>query len=63
LVDATGAGDALAAALIISLLRGDRIDAALALGLAAAAMTCQSDNSVSPLLSLASLQTDVHSPS
>ena len=62
-VDATGAGDALAAAMIFGLLSGDTVDAALKLGLAAAALTCRSDHSVSPLLSLTALQTDRHSTS
>ena len=54
-IDATGAGDALAAAMIFALLRGDAIDTALALGLAAAALTCQAETSVSPAMSLAAL--------
>ena len=51
-IDATGAGDALAAALIFAHLRGDSIDTALSLGLAAAALTCQAETSVSPAMSL-----------
>jgi pseudouridine kinase len=50
-VDATGAGDALAAAMIIALLHGDSIDTALKLGLAAAALTCEAETSVSPAMS------------
>jgi pseudouridine kinase len=59
LVDATGAGDALAAAMIFGLLQhqNDEIDAVLTLGLAAAAVTCESENSVSPDMSLRLLQT------
>lgn len=56
LVDATGAGDALAAALIEALLRDEPIDLCLKRGLAAAALTCESEDSVSPLMSLAALE-------
>lgn len=52
LVDATGAGDALAAALIEALLRDEAIDLCLKRGLAAAALTCESEDSVSPMMSL-----------
>jgi len=55
LIDATGAGDALAAALIFARLRGASIDAALTLGLRAAALTCEAQASVSPVLSLTAL--------
>ena len=56
LVDATGAGDALAAALIEALLRDEPIDRCLRRGLAAAALTCESEDSVSPLMSPAALE-------
>ncbi len=55
LVDATGAGDALAAALIEALLRDEPIDICLKRGLAAAALTCESEDSVSPSMSLAAV--------
>jgi len=55
-IDATGAGDAMAAAILFSLLDGESIDAALALGLRAAALTCEVETSVSPRLSLDSLR-------
>jgi pseudouridine kinase len=51
LVDATGAGDALAAALLEALLRDEPIDLCLKRGLAAAALTCESEDSVSLALS------------
>ncbi len=56
LVDATGAGDALAAALIEALLRDEAIDLCLKRGLAAAALTCESEDSVSPLMSLQQIE-------
>ena len=56
LVDATGAGDALAAALIEALLRDEPIDLCLKRGLAAAALTCESEDSVSPLMSLTAIE-------
>lgn len=55
-IDATGAGDALAAAMIFALLRGDPIDVAIALGLSAAALTCQVETSVAADMSLDVLQ-------
>ncbi len=56
LIDATGAGDALAAAMIYALLEKHSIQVALKYGLAAAAITCESDESVSPLMSLEEIQ-------
>ena len=56
LIDATGAGDALAAALIEALLRDEPINNCLQRGLAAAAITCESEDSVSPLLSPEAIQ-------
>ncbi len=56
LIDATGAGDALAAALIEALLRDEPINVCLQCGLAAAAITCESEDSVSPLLSPEAIQ-------
>lgn len=56
LVDATGAGDALAAAVIEALLRDEPIDRCLKRGLAAAALTCESEDSVSPAMSLTAIQ-------
>lgn len=50
-VDATGAGDALAAAMIYALLRGDDVESALKLGLSAAALTCEVETSVAAALS------------
>jgi pseudouridine kinase len=55
IVDATGAGDALAAALIFALLRGDSIEDALSLGLIAASITCEAETSVSTAVSLDAL--------
>jgi pseudouridine kinase len=52
LVDATGAGDALAAAMLEALLRDEPIAVCLQRGLAAAAITCESEDSVSPVISL-----------
>jgi pseudouridine kinase len=51
LVDATGAGDALAATLIEALLRDEPIGVCLQRGLAAAALTCESEESVVPTMS------------
>jgi pseudouridine kinase len=59
--DATGAGDALAAALIEGLLRDEPIDLCLKRGLAAAALTCESDDTVSPYMSMDSIQQRVSS--
>jgi pseudouridine kinase len=56
LVDATGAGDALAAAMIEALLRDEPIGACLQRGLAAAALTCESEDTVSPDMSLVALE-------
>jgi pseudouridine kinase len=56
LLDATGAGDALAAALIEALLRDEPIGVCLQRGLAAAALTCESDDTVAPSMSLDNLQ-------
>ncbi|HTP08145.1 MAG TPA: PfkB family carbohydrate kinase [Anaerolineae bacterium] len=56
LVDATGAGDALAAALIEALLRDEPIGICLQRGLAAAALTCESEDTVAPSMSQDSLQ-------
>jgi pseudouridine kinase len=56
LVDATGAGDALAATLIEALLRDEPIGVCLQRGLAAAALTCESENTVAPTMSLESIQ-------
>lgn len=55
LVDATGAGDALAAALIEALLRDEPISVCLQRGLAAAAITCESEDTVAPTMSMDSL--------
>jgi len=55
LVDATGAGDALAAAAIFALLSGDPFQTALTLGLHAAALTCEVETSVWSDLSLDAL--------
>jgi pseudouridine kinase len=51
LIDATGAGDALAAAMIEALLDNQPVQAALKRGLAAAAITCESEDSVSAMMS------------
>jgi pseudouridine kinase len=56
LVDATGAGDALAAAMIEALLRDEPIGACLQRGLAAAALTCEAEDTVAPAMSLESLE-------
>lgn len=56
LVDATGAGDALAAAMIEALLRDEPIGVCLQRGLAAAALTCESEDTVAPSMSLALLE-------
>jgi pseudouridine kinase len=56
LVDATGAGDALAAAMIEALLRDEPIGVCLQRGLAAAALTCESEDTVAPSMSVDSLQ-------
>ncbi len=56
LVDATGAGDALAAALIEALLRDEPIGACLQRGLAAAAITCESEDTVAPSMSMETIQ-------
>ncbi len=56
LVDATGAGDALAAAMIEALLRDEPIGVCLQRGLAAAALTCEAEDTVAPSMSLGSLQ-------
>jgi pseudouridine kinase len=56
LVDATGAGDALAATLIEALLRDEPIGVCLQRGLAAAALTCESEDTVAPIMSLQALE-------
>jgi pseudouridine kinase len=56
LVDATGAGDALAATLIEALLRDEPIGLCLQRGLAAAALTCESEESVAPTMSMSAIQ-------
>ncbi len=56
LVDATGAGDALAAALIEALLRDEPISVCLQHGLAAAALTCEAEDTVAPSMSLEMIQ-------
>lgn len=56
LVDATGAGDALAAALIESLLRDEPIGICLQHGLAGAAITCESEDTVALSMSLENIQ-------
>ncbi len=56
LVDATGAGDALAATLIEALLRDEPISSGLQRGLAAAALTCESEDTVAPLMSMDAIQ-------
>jgi pseudouridine kinase len=56
LVDATGAGDALAAILIEALLRDEPINVCLQRGLAAAAITCESEDTVAPTMSLEAIQ-------
>jgi len=56
LVDATGAGDALAAAVIEALLRDEPIGVCLQRGLAAAAITCEAEDTVAPSMSLAALE-------
>ncbi len=61
LVDATGAGDALAAAMLEALLRDQTIGICLQHGLAAAALTCESEYTVAPTLSLAALEQKIRS--
>jgi pseudouridine kinase len=56
LVDATGAGDALAAAMLEALLRDESIGVCLQRGLAAAALTCESEDTVALSMSLESIQ-------
>lgn len=56
LVDATGAGDALAAALIEALLRDEPLGQCLQRGLAAAALTCEAEDTVAPDISLENIQ-------
>lgn len=56
LVDATGAGDALAAAMIEALLRDETIGVCLQRGLAAAALTCEAEDTVAPSMSLTLLE-------
>lgn len=56
LIDATGAGDALAAALLEALIRDTPIDLCLKRGLAAAALTCESEDSVSSLMSPSAIE-------
>jgi pseudouridine kinase len=56
LVDATGAGDALAAAMLEALLRDEPIGLCLQRGLAAAALTCESEDTVAPSMSLEGIQ-------
>ncbi len=56
LVDATGAGDALAAAMIEALLRDQPINVCLQRGLAAAAITCESEDSVAPEMSIEAIE-------
>jgi len=55
LIDATGAGDALAAALIEALRRDEPIGVCLQRGLAAAALTCEAEDTVAPSMSPAVL--------
>ena len=55
LVDATGAGDALAAAMIEALLRDEPIGVCLQRGLAAAAITCESEDTVASAMSIESI--------
>ncbi len=52
IVDPTGAGDALSAAVIFSLLNGIPLDEAVRLGVSAAALTLRASGTVSPDLSL-----------
>jgi pseudouridine kinase len=61
LVDATGAGDALAATLIEALLRDEPIGLCLQRGLAAAALTCESEDTVAPAMSRATLEQRIRS--
>jgi len=56
LVDATGAGDALAATMIEALLRDEPIGVCLQRGLAAAALTCESEDTVAPTMSMGAIQ-------
>jgi pseudouridine kinase len=61
LVDATGAGDALAAAMLEALLRDQPLGVCLQRGLAAAALTCESEDTVAPTMSLATLEQRIRS--
>ncbi|HSD83190.1 MAG TPA: PfkB family carbohydrate kinase [Anaerolineae bacterium] len=61
LIDATGAGDALAAALIEALLRDEPIGLCLTRGLAAAALTCESEGTVAPSMSMPALEQRIRS--
>lgn len=61
LVDATGAGDALAAALIEALLRDEPIGVCLSRGLAAAALTCEAEDTVAPAMSMTALEQRIRS--
>jgi pseudouridine kinase len=61
LVDATGAGDALAATMIEALLRDEPIGVCLQRGLAAAALTCESEDTVAPMMSLTALEQKMRS--
>jgi pseudouridine kinase len=61
LVDATGAGDALAAAMLEALLRDEPIGVCLQRGLAAAALTCEAEDTVAPAMSLAALEQRIRS--
>lgn len=54
--DVTGAGDSLVAATLFGIVRGETLDAAARLGLAAAAITVESRESAAPELSLELLQ-------
>jgi pseudouridine kinase len=56
LVDATGAGDALAAVMIEALLRDEPIGVCLQRGLAAAAITCESEDTVADTLFMDAIQ-------
>jgi pseudouridine kinase len=61
LADATGAGDALAAAMLEALLRDESIGACLQRGLAAAAITCESEDTVAPTMTIAALEQRIRS--
>jgi len=56
LVDTTGAGDALAATMIEALLRDEPIGGCLQRGLAAAALTCESEDTVASTMSMDAVQ-------